>query len=202
VFYEPSGLADTTRVFALGSGSASHGAFLGALVTFYLGTRTSPEGPWAHLDLAMSGAVALIPLWRLGNLLNSEIVGTRWDGPWAFVFVRHDCFDVARDACTAPPRHPTVLYEALLGAGLVALAAWLQHVWRPRLRPGVIFAILLSATFAGRMLVELTREREDVDAGWPVTMGFLLSVPFAFAGAGLLIAWRGRLRIDTSAASQ
>ncbi|MCC6874023.1 MAG: hypothetical protein IT378_06920, partial [Sandaracinaceae bacterium] len=69
-----------------------------------------------------------------------------------------------------------------------------------RLRPGVIFAILLSATFGGRMLVELTRERQGADAGWPVTIGFLLSVPFALAGAGLLIAWRGRLRLDTSAA--
>lgn len=202
VFYEPSGLADASRVFALGSGSASHGAFLGALVTFYLGTRTSREGPWVHLDLAMSGAVAMIPLWRLGNLLNSEIVGTPWDGPWAFVFVRHDCFDVARDACTAPPRHPTVLYEALLGAGLVALAAWLQHVWRPRLRPGVIFAILLSATFGGRMLVELTRERQGADAGWPVTIGFLLSLPFALAGAGLLAGWRGHLRAGAGAASR
>ena len=40
---------------------------------------------------------------RLGNLMNSEIIGKITDVPWAFVFEKVD----------AVPRHPGQLYEAL-----------------------------------------------------------------------------------------
>ena len=40
---------------------------------------------------------------RLGNLMNSEIIGKVTDMPWAFIFVREDQY----------PRHPGQLYEAL-----------------------------------------------------------------------------------------
>ena len=40
---------------------------------------------------------------RLGNLFNSEIIGTATDVPWAFIFARVD--DV--------PRHPAQLYESI-----------------------------------------------------------------------------------------
>lgn len=41
---------------------------------------------------------------RLGNLMNSEIVGIQTDVPWAFIFTR------LRDDI---PRHPAQLYESI-----------------------------------------------------------------------------------------
>ena len=44
---------------------------------------------------------------RLGNFLNSEIVGRATDVPWAVRFIRYDGGNVAR--------HPSQLYESALG---------------------------------------------------------------------------------------
>ena len=53
---------------------------------------------------------------RLGNLMNSEIIGKPTDLPWAFVFERVDTL----------PRHPGQLYEAIAYA-LLAIIMYLVY---------------------------------------------------------------------------
>ena len=71
-------------------GLASHGATIGILLaTFIFSVRNKFDYLWV-LDrivivVAIGGACI-----RLGNLMNSEIVGKPTDAPWAFVFPRDD----------------------------------------------------------------------------------------------------------------
>ena len=61
------------------------------------------DDTWVVLDFfgIVSGITACFI--RLGNLMNSEIIGKVTDVPWAFIFYNVD----------DKPRHPGQLYEAI-----------------------------------------------------------------------------------------
>ena len=84
-------------------GLASHGGVFGMFVGIWLYCRNMKVSGWVVLDNMgiCSGITATFI--RLGNLMNSEIIGKVTDVPWAFIFVREDQY----------PRHPGQLYEAL-----------------------------------------------------------------------------------------
>ena len=95
-------------------GLSSHGAAVGILTATFLFHLQSKMRYIEILDrLSFSVAAAAI-LVRLGNLMNSEIVGRKTDVPWAFCFQRYDGALI--------PRHPSQIYEAFIGlAVLVSL---------------------------------------------------------------------------------
>lgn len=149
--YEPGSLSDPVRVMQLGSGLASHGALLGALLALAVFAVVAREDVRACFDAAASGVVFAIPFVRLGNLTNSELVGTPWDGPWAFTFPRYDCLaqrlypELAGGECLdAVPRHPWPLYAALAGVALIGLTIALWKRWSSR-KPGQIFLVIFGA---------------------------------------------------------
>ena len=84
-------------------GLASHGGVFGMFVAIWLYCRNMKVKGWVVLDNMgiVSGIAAMFI--RLGNLMNSEIIGKVTDVPWAFIFVREDQY----------PRHPGQLYEAI-----------------------------------------------------------------------------------------
>jgi phosphatidylglycerol---prolipoprotein diacylglyceryl transferase len=180
--YEPESIGDADRWLAIGSGFASHGAYAGGLAIIALYAVIARLRVWSCLDVAMSAAVVMIPFFRVGNLMNSEIVGRQWNGPWAMAFPRYDCGWYAID-CDAPLRHPVQIYEALAGFAVIVLAEYLHWRWRDRLRPGVIFGVVMLATFASRFATEAFKEYQLVDPILTFTMGQVLSVPFIVLGA-------------------
>ena len=82
-------------------GLASHGGVFGMFVGIWLYCRNMKVSGWVVLDNMgiCSGITATFI--RLGNLMNSEIIGKVTDMPWAFIFVREAQY----------PRHPGQLYE-------------------------------------------------------------------------------------------
>lgn len=84
-------------------GLASHGGVAGMLVGLYMYIRKYKMPAWVVLDFMgiCSGITATFI--RLGNLMNSEIIGKQTDVPWAFIFANVD----------QAPRHPGQLYESL-----------------------------------------------------------------------------------------
>ena len=85
------------------AGLASHGGTLGLMIALFIYVRRYKINIWTVLDIiALSTGVTACFI-RLGNLMNSEIIGKVTDVPWAFVFLRVDDF----------PRHPGQLYEAI-----------------------------------------------------------------------------------------
>lgn len=117
---------------------------------------------------------------RLGNLMNSEIIGKVTDVPWAFVFERVDEL----------PRHPGQLYEALAYACFFFVGWWCYRR-RPQLvGTGFFFGLCIMLIFTFRFFIEYTKEVQvDFENGMFFNMGQLLSVPFAVVGAYWV--WRG-----------
>lgn len=200
IFYEPESFVNNpVRIVQIGSGLASHGGGLGAILAVLFFARKHREDPLALMDPAMCGATFVIPWVRVGNFFNSEIVGRPWDGPLAIVFPRHDCYGWVEGAALceqAVPRHPSQVYEAVLGFIMLGIAVYLQAKWRNRLRPGAILFILLAYYFTTRFFIEYVKEYQTLSDAFPLTMGQCLSLPIVlFSLYMLLFSKRSNIRV-------
>lgn len=182
LFYQPEYyLPNPIEILKIWEGGlASHGAAVAILIGLWLYERRYRLGYFRMLDLL----ILVVPLGgmfiRLGNLVNSEIIGTYSDLPWAFRFV---------DAAVADPmmpRHPAQLYEAiayLLMSGLLLLLYFRTGMREKR---GQLFAIFLVLLFGFRFLIEFIKEDQVAfESGMLFNMGQWLSLPFI--GIGLLL---------------
>jgi len=180
LFYEPAYyFSHPLEILAVWHGGlASHGGAIGIVIGFLIFFRKNPHlDRWAVLDrLAIIVPVAAGFI-RLGNLMNSEIIGRPSDLPWAFVFARVDLL----------PRHPAQLYEALAYFCIGGVLYFLHNHF-PR-RNGLNFGAMLALIFGFRFFVEFLKEDQTYfEAALPINMGQILSIPFIIAGLGLA-AW-------------
>jgi len=155
-------------------GLASHGGTLGLILSLLLYVRKTGVGLWRVLDnIAIATGITACFI-RLGNLMNSEIIGKPTDVPWAFIFERVDLL----------PRHPGQLYEALAYA-LLFVIMWTVYRRREQLvGTGFFFGLCLTYIFTFRFFIEYTKEvQEAFEASMPFNMGQLLSLPFVAVGA-------------------
>ena len=154
-------------------GLASHGGTLGLMLALWLYAR-HVKLPLMHVldNVAIVTPVCACAI-RLGNLMNSEIIGRPTDVPWAFIFQRVDML----------PRHPGQLYEALCYA-IFFVIGWLIYRRRSRLvGTGFFFGLCLLLIFLSRILIEYTKEnQEQFEDGMLLNMGQLLSIPFVLLG--------------------
>ncbi|MGD8149873.1 prolipoprotein diacylglyceryl transferase [Ornithinimicrobium sp. Y1694] len=168
-------------------GMSFHGGLIGVLVAIWLYGRKSGRGFFRVGDFV----ALLVPLGlffgRLGNFINGELWGKETDVPWGMVFPG------AGDV----PRHPTMLYEAVL-EGLVLFAIlWIYAGRRPPVR--AISGAFLLGYGVFRFAVEFLRV-PDVQLGYLaldwVTMGQILSTPMILFGAYLIWSAYQRPRQD------
>ena len=159
-------------------GLASHGGVIGMLIGLWLYIRKYKMPAWVVLDFMgiCSGITATFI--RLGNLMNSEIIGKVTDVPWAFIFANVD----------QAPRHPGQLYESLfyLLVFFVILAIYKRH--SDKVGTGFFFGLCLTLIFTFRFFVEfLKEEQESWEASLPLNMGQMLSIPLIALGLLALI---------------
>lgn len=155
-------------------GLASHGGVVGMIIAIWLYCRHTKLSMWVVLDNfgIVSGVGAMFI--RLGNLMNSEIIGKVTDVPWAFIFERVDGY----------PRHPGQLYEAIAyGIILLISVAIYKHRGPKSVGTGFYFGFCLTTIFTFRFFIEYTKEiQEAFEAGLPFDMGQVLSVPLIILG--------------------
>jgi prolipoprotein diacylglyceryl transferase len=187
VFYEPrSFLEHPGRIFQLGYGLSSHGGAVGSFAALWLYCRRRRRPLVPYADATIVAAVWVFPWVRIGNFFNSEIIGKPADVPWAVVFEREDLV----------PRHPSQIYEALLGVALIVLATRLERVRaRDGWRPGRLLSIVLCVYFTARFSLEWFKSAQTtVLEGFPLSMGQVLSAPLALLGLWFAIRLRGPSR--------
>ena len=155
------------------AGLASHGGTLGLMIALWLYVRKTKLSIWTVLDNIAIATGTTACFIRLGNLMNSEIIGKITDVPWAFIFEKVD----------AVPRHPGQLYEAIAYA-LLFFIMWALHKKMPeKIGTGWYFGFCLTYIFTFRFFIEYTKEiQEAFEASMPLDMGQLLSIPFVVVG--------------------
>lgn len=167
-------------------GLASHGGAVGmvvAMVIFWLRTH---RDLWTVMDIVAIGACLAGGFIRLGNLMNSEIIGNPTDVPWAFIFGHVDDL----------PRHPAQLYEALFYFAEfgVASALYRRYAYQRR-APGFYFGAVIAVMFLFRFLIEFIKApQEAFEQTMLLDMGQILSIPFVIASLIILFVKRRRLQ--------
>lgn len=155
-------------------GMASHGALVGILAGIYLYSLTAKgiSFLWIADRIGMAVPIAGV-LIRIGNFINSEILGRPTDMPWGVVFARVNMV----------PRHPVQLYESLCYL-LIFLILFRDYRRKlDRLPQGWLLGRSLVLIFSARFVLEAFKEGQAVfESGWPLTMGQLLSIPAVLAG--------------------
>ena len=156
------------------SGLASHGGTLGLILALWLYVRRTKVNLMRVLDNIAIATPLTACCIRLGNLMNSEIVGKPTGTDYGFVFEHLD---------ESFPRHPGQLYEAAAYFVFFLVGLWLYRRYRERVGTGFFFGWCLTSIFAFRFGVEFFK---DVQESWEVSMvsaiglnqGQLLSIPF------------------------
>ena len=162
-------------------GLASHGGTLGLMIALWIYVRKTKVGIWTVLDnVAIATPIAAFFI-RIGNLMNSEIIGKVTDVPWAFVFERVDMM----------PRHPGQLYEAIAYAILLFIGFAVYKKYPQRVGTGFYFGLCLTYIFTARFFIEYTKEiQEEFEASLPLDMGQLLSIPFVIMGIVCMLRYK------------
>jgi phosphatidylglycerol---prolipoprotein diacylglyceryl transferase len=180
LFYNPLDyFKDPLSILAIWEGGlASHGGTIGVLVALYFFARkTQVEYLWVVDRLAILGALTGGFI-RLGNLMNSEMVGVPTSVPWAFVFTHIDNV----------PRHPAQLYEAIYCFILFASLFYLWKSRRSTLYNGVFTGLFLIIIFTLRFIDEFFKiNQEAFEDHLLFNMGQILSIPFVLAGIIVLV---------------
>ena len=140
------------------TGLASHGGTIGLMIALWLYCRKTGVKLWTVLDNIAIATPITACFIRLGNLMNSEIVGKITDVPWAFIFANGD------PAFAHEPRHPGQLYEA------IAYFCFFWIGWyiykrnthpgppegrgkRPQVGTGFFFGLCLTLIFTFRFII-------------------------------------------------
>lgn len=189
----PDYAANPAEIPAVWHGGLSiHGGVLfGGLATYlFFKKRNIPFFNVA--DSFVPGVSLGIILVRIGNFMNGDILGYKWDGPWAMNFP-NDTYHTAANPDEIILRHPTELYGLLVGV-ICLLVAWLM--WRRtyiehKSAPGSTFFGLLLTYSLARGIIEDPFRVEQIT--WMVcdpakyqcglfTMSQLASIPIALIG--------------------
>lgn len=166
-------MADGSWKFTGYEGLASHGGTIGLMVALYLYYRKTGMNLWHVLDdIAIATPITACFI-RLGNLMNSEIIGTPTNVPWAFIFERVDMM----------PRHPGQLYEAIAYFFFFFVMLHFYKRTSKEVGTGFYFGLCLTLIFTFRFFIEYTKDIQvDFESGMIFNMGQLLSIPFIILG--------------------
>jgi phosphatidylglycerol---prolipoprotein diacylglyceryl transferase len=159
-------------------GLASHGGVIASLLAVYFYARQTKHAMIDTLDLIAVVSGILFGFIRLGNFMNSEIIGMPTTKPWGVIFERVDYI----------PRHPAQLYEAISYFIIFATMMILYIKKRDKLKNGFFFGLGSVLYFTARFLIEFVKEDQvGFERGMTLNMGQLLSLPFILPGIGFMI---------------
>ena len=170
-------MADGSWKFTGYEGLASHGGTLGLMLALIIYCKRTKISLWRVLDFIAIATPITTCFIRLGNLMNSEIIGKATDVPWAFIFQKVDDM----------PRHPGQLYEAIAYFIFFFIGWWFYRHKPEKVGTGFFFGLCLTLIFTFRFFIEFTKENQvDFENSLPLDMGQLLSIPFIIIGVACM----------------
>ncbi|MDP3312505.1 prolipoprotein diacylglyceryl transferase [Lutibacter sp.] len=159
------------------AGLASHGAVIGIITALYFYSKKVLNKPVLFILDRMTMPVAIGGAFvRIGNLMNSEIIGKPTNGDYGFIF---------RQLGEDFPRHPAQLYEAVCYAVIFVIVYFAYWKTDKKNQPGYIFGLFFTLLWSVRFIIEFFKE-EQVEGGenWflDLNTGQVLSIPLIMVG--------------------
>jgi phosphatidylglycerol:prolipoprotein diacylglycerol transferase len=143
------------HIFAVWEGGLSfHGGIIGGFIATYIYFKRAGVPLIEVLDAFALGVAPGIIMVRIGNFMNGDILGYKWNGPWALNFP-HDEFHFF-DATAVVPRHPAELYGMFVGLFCVVatILFWNETYINKRLNTGVTLLGFFMTYSVIRSIVE------------------------------------------------
>ena len=160
-------------------GLASHGGTIGVIIALLLYTKKTKLTMVWTLDHIAIAAPLFGTFVRLGNFMNSEIIGNITDAPWGVIFVQ---------AGETMPRHPAQLYEAIAYFVIFLAGLLLYRKYNNRMGKGLFLGYCLFTIFTFRFFVEfIKKEQVAFEEEMTLIMGQWLSLPFIIIGLYYII---------------
>lgn len=193
------------------AGLASHGAAIAIIITmFYIQKRVIKRSFLWILDRIVIpvslGAIFI----RLGNFMNSEIVGTQTNSALGIKFLRdkytaneamqltqmntpNEAYKAietnpqfAELLANVYPKHPAQLYEAICYVFVFAILMFLYWKTEARNKAGYLFGLFLILLWSIRFVVEFFKDSQGGFEKYPIfnalSTGQWLSIPFVIIG--------------------
>jgi len=167
-------------------GLASHGATIGIILALLLFWYKYLKGKYSflwlldRLTLTIPVGAALI---RIGNLMNSEIIGKPTGTDSGFIF---------KQLGENFPRYPTQLYEAAAYFSLLFVLLYLYWKTGVKKYEGMIFGVFFVLLWLIRLFIEFYKEPQDQEDAQlllrtGLNTGQWLSIPFILLGIGIIV---------------
>lgn len=192
------------------SGLASHGAAIGVIVAMYLYHKKHPDIKlsWILDRIVIPIAFGAVFV-RLGNLMNSEIIGKVTNSDYGFRFIQQHyrsyeaiqltgakTAEKAYDAIVNNPklatlleavpfRHPAQLYESVCYIFVFAILMYTYWKTDKKQKPFYIFGLFLVLLWSVRFVVEFYKKSQggfEDSLGNLLSTGQWLSIPFIIIG--------------------
>ncbi|MCF6167252.1 prolipoprotein diacylglyceryl transferase [Lutibacter sp.] len=156
-------------------GLASHGAAIGIILAMYWFSKKILKKPLLYILDRIVVPVALGAMFvRIGNLMNSEIIGKPTNSNYGFIFRK-----LGEDF----PRHPAQLYEAISYLVIFIILWYIYWKTDKKQKLGYIFGLFFVLLWSVRFVIEFFKEAQvDDRAQWALNTGQWLSIPLIFVG--------------------
>jgi phosphatidylglycerol:prolipoprotein diacylglycerol transferase len=190
------------------AGLASHGAAIGIVVAMLLYRRKYKYKSllWI-LDRVVISVASGAVFVRLGNLMNSEIVGKVTDSAIGFRFIRSDIgkrevmnitssdsfekgYKLLANSSNyknvlenIPFRYPTQLIESMSYIGVFLILWFIYWKTDKKNKPGFLFGMFMILLWSIRFVVEFLKKAQVDERGeWLINTGQILSIPMVLIG--------------------
>lgn len=170
-------------------GLASHGAAIGMIISMYLYNKKVLHKSviWILDRVVLPVAIGAVFV-RIGNFINSEIVGTFTGSDFGVVFVQLG---------ESEPRHPAQLYEAICYVFVFFALMFFYWKTNKRKQQGFLFGLFLVLLWTVRFFVEFIKVAQvDEREAWALNTGQLLSIPFILIGLYFMFVYKPKKVIE------
>jgi len=202
-------------------GLASHGAAIGIIIGMYLYRKKYKYKSlmWILDRIVIpvaSGAIFI----RIGNFINSEIIGKVTDSNFGVRFIQDEYYKSqitqltgikdAKEAYAAvtdnpefanlleavPYRHPAQLYEAFCYVFVFLILWYVYTKTKKANQTGFLFGLFLVLLWTVRFFVEFVKEAQNLErAEWSLNTGQWLSIPFILIGLYFMFVYKPKSTI-------
>ncbi|WP_411768387.1 prolipoprotein diacylglyceryl transferase [Winogradskyella sp. A3E31] len=164
-------------------GLASHGAAIAMIFSMYLYNKKVLKKTvlWILDRVVIPVALGAVFV-RIGNFINSEIIGEYTGTDYGVVF---------KQLGETAPRHPAQLYEAF--CYVFVFLALFYFYWKTKKseQQGFLFGLFLVLLWTVRFFVEFVKEPQNIErADWVLNTGQLLSIPFILIGLYFMFMYK------------
>ncbi len=187
LFYDPSYYLDNPlKIFYVWEGGlASHGGGMGAIIATFFYAKKSKVSFLYLLDRLAIPTALFAFFVRMGNLMNSEIIGNVTNVSWAFIFSRVDEL----------PRHPAQLYEAISYLSIFIMLSLIYLYTQKSKNSGFLFGVFLLSVFVARFLIEFVKVPQAMYENISfMSTGQMLSIPFLLMAVWLIVSSKKRMK--------